>query len=469
MKITEIHLKDFLHFKKNLQLDLTYPKGHNLAGKPLSKICFLGQSGTGKTTILNLIKHFVSQGKSTYTGFDEHRLQHDAVEIFFSVKDEKFSQISSTGKTNFIYKDCLRPGHPTIDEAYFDKIFQTSTQECRPILINFPFNIVKAEKNLEPKSLILRNNLKFQPSEGDLESNYILDKKIWDFTETDLKHIWDLVFDAIEKYLNKYETKKLESLDELRALSQKSTKSAQIFKNLAKWELDNPNPIEKIATECLNPILNKFSLEVETDLSKYRTEIKDRNFIIIKNQTNGEEIQYPFLSTGTQQVMLTAIPLFFIEPKNTIILFDQPETSLYPNVQYLLPETYNAIAPNDNQFFYATHSPIVASSFDPWEIVELDFDANSGYVYRKEYFKHERHIDNYFINPKLLRWDSSYKLLFDLNHPSNEERTSKLMELGILERKVAKEEDPNKKNELYKIYKNLAEQLDWPTLNAQIN
>ena len=51
MKITKIEIKNYHQFK-NFSIDLTYPQGHSKAGKPLDKICFIGQSGTGKSTII---------------------------------------------------------------------------------------------------------------------------------------------------------------------------------------------------------------------------------------------------------------------------------------------------------------------------------------------------------------------------------------------------------------------------------
>jgi GTPase SAR1 family protein len=58
MKITKIDITEYQQFK-NFVLDLTYPEGHAKAGQPLDKVCFIGQSGTGKTTLLNLIEDFV--------------------------------------------------------------------------------------------------------------------------------------------------------------------------------------------------------------------------------------------------------------------------------------------------------------------------------------------------------------------------------------------------------------------------
>jgi len=54
MKISHIEIERFRQFQ-NFQLDLTYPAGHEKAGQALDKVCFIGQSGTGKTTLLELL------------------------------------------------------------------------------------------------------------------------------------------------------------------------------------------------------------------------------------------------------------------------------------------------------------------------------------------------------------------------------------------------------------------------------
>ena len=57
MKITGIDISEYRQFK-NIKFDFTYPEGHEKAGQPLEKVCFIGQSGTGKTTLLNIIRDF---------------------------------------------------------------------------------------------------------------------------------------------------------------------------------------------------------------------------------------------------------------------------------------------------------------------------------------------------------------------------------------------------------------------------
>ena len=54
MKLKKLKINSHHHLK-DLEFDFTYPNGHPKAGQPLDKICFIGQSATGKTKILKQI------------------------------------------------------------------------------------------------------------------------------------------------------------------------------------------------------------------------------------------------------------------------------------------------------------------------------------------------------------------------------------------------------------------------------
>jgi len=59
MKVSRIEING-LNQIKNLDIDLPHPKGHGKEGQPLDKVCFIGQSGTGKTTLLKVIGQFTA-------------------------------------------------------------------------------------------------------------------------------------------------------------------------------------------------------------------------------------------------------------------------------------------------------------------------------------------------------------------------------------------------------------------------
>lgn len=58
MKVKELYIKKYHQFE-DFRLDLTYPEGHEKAAQPLDKVCFIGQSGTGKTSLLNIMSKYL--------------------------------------------------------------------------------------------------------------------------------------------------------------------------------------------------------------------------------------------------------------------------------------------------------------------------------------------------------------------------------------------------------------------------
>ena len=170
------------------------------------------------------------------------------------------------------------------------------------------------------------------------------------------------------------------------------------------------------------------------------------------------------LSTGTKQILYSALPLYLLKPENTIILFDEPERSLYPDMQRMIIDFYSSLT-KDSQFFYATHSPIIASSFEPWEIIELKLDEN-GHVYQDIYYEGERHVDNYHIVPQYLSYDKMLRNVFDLDETRNQIGIDKIGDAlmyknHLLKLKKEKRTDTKEFEELYLKYTKLAEQLAW--------
>lgn len=458
MKITKIKLNSYLHFKNGLEIDLTYPEGHVKAGQPLDRVCFLGQSGTGKTTLLNLIKYFVCEGlKFSRTGIDNAAFVKDGVELYYKIDGKHYSK-ASVGDEQFLHFDCTDGSNPKLI-AYIKSWKETLEhlmQQSSPLLISFPFSLVKPDDSVSEEDAKSLNK-----ETGELEIVFTDARRVWDFDSSTISLVWNIVFSRVEQYRREFRDKMAEHFSKMR---EQTEQSVEIMKDFKAWEESHPNPLKELADGCLTELLKNFHLEVEVDLIKYedgslrnQREIK----IILRSKTSGEEIPYQYLSTGTKQVLLTAIPLFYLHPRNSLILFDQPETSLYPNIQYILPEVYEKCAGESNQFFFATHSPIVASAFDPWEVVELEFQSD-GSVHRKEYFKEGgRAVENYYIIPKLLRWDSSYRILFDVEEEGNEERRRSLVQLASLVRKIKDTADHDEKTRLVDEYKVLAKKMDW--------
>jgi hypothetical protein len=104
--------------------------------------------------------------------------------------------------------------------------------------------------------------------------------------------------------------------------------------------------------------------------------------IPIKSKINDEIIPIAGLSTGTKGLLLALFPLFELDTIDSMILFDEPERSLFPDMQIDLITHYQKIAPS-SQIIVATHSPFIAAAFEPEERFILYFDEKGKVAVRK--------------------------------------------------------------------------------------
>lgn len=451
MKIKKIELNGYNQFK-NVEIDLTYPQGHEKAGKPLDKICIIGQSGTGKTSLLRLIKWFVSRDRSIDGNLklpfpSDNSIEMDfqvvydlIIKIFYQSKELKYA----TSSKDFVSED----------PSKIFPSFEYELGKIKPLLINYPADIfggmnLKNEKNGSDNG--------FSPVSQKLEL-----KQIIDFAVEDIQKTWTYVLRDIKehqaqellltKQIAEAAAKPNPQIDEIE-------KKTQEYK---KWMADNPSPLKILAEKCLDPILYNIGLKTKTDIDKGA--ILNLGFIELLTLC-GVVVPYDFWSTGTRQLVQTMIPLYQLKPKNAIILVDEPERSLYPDIQKSIIDTYIKLAP-ENQFFFATHSPIIASAFEPWEIVELKFDHKHEYVDRELYFDGKNHVDHYKYHPEYLRWDSILERIFDLDEEGGKKRQKAIEKLAELEMYIKKlKEDgqldtPNGKK-LVNEFKSLSQKVDW--------
>ena len=77
--------------------------------------------------------------------------------------------------------------------------------------------------------------------------------------------------------------------------------------------------------------------------------------------TNRQKISFNELSAGEKNLYYLGFALNQIDPKNGILLIDEPEDSLHPTWQQQLVRFYNNVGEN-NQVFLATHSPHIIAA-----------------------------------------------------------------------------------------------------------
>ncbi|MDM8548906.1 AAA family ATPase [Desulfobacterales bacterium HSG2] len=442
MKISRIEIKDYYQFR-NLTLDLSYPKGHEKEGKPLDKVCFIGQSGTGKTNLLNLCRMFTA----------DCNLNADMgnIAVVSHFGNEEVVSVIENGR--FVNKE--------ISENHTDKkISRSEYYSDTNILISFP-----AEININLNQILQETKLG-NPMDyltPDVESGKYpggehFEDKIFDFEKQNVLAVWEIILKDIKTYKEE-ELKYSQQL--AKAFVANIEEGERLLEEFKKWKKEKVNPIEELARK-LDPLLNRFNLEIKSDFDFESAE--DLKFIKIRT-LNGTEVPYKGWSTGTKQVILTATPLFNLNTEKAVILIDEPERSLYPDIQTEIVNYYTGLAP-EAQFFFATHSPMIASSFEPWEIVELEF-GKDGYVCQKKYYEEENCTDNYSIDPRYLRWDSILMDLFDIGIEGNEAFRNKALTKALYLRAILQKLKSQDKIETEKgkktleEFEKLAKKLGW--------
>lgn len=410
MKIKRINLKNYNQFK-NIELDLTYPKGHTKEGQPLDKVCFIGQSGTGKTSLLRLLKYFVSNSRGIGKNIKLPEIAAGKVSMKMIFDDVEYRKESA--ETSFYITEISKNGSKVQFEVY-KKSLEHFKSKTRPLLINFPTELVFEKNPLDIENTD-ESTIKSSKEKEEYLDKLALDSII-DFSFEDASKTWDFVLKEIKNHRAEEILWKNRIAEIATGKNTKPKDIEKINREYHQWLTKNPNPLDQLAEKCLNPILLKLGLKVKTDVDLEA--ILNIGNVLLQT-TKGADVHRNFWSTGTKQIVQTATPLFELHPKNAIVLIDEPERSLFPDIQKMVIDFYVGLGKNC-QFFFATHSPIIASSFDPWEIVELKFDESNENVIQDKNYTKDRHVDNYQFYPKYLRWDKVLMKVFELNDEGNE-------------------------------------------------
>lgn len=363
MKISKLKINKFRHLE-NLDFDFTYPsdyKDKSKAGKPLDKICFIGQSASGKTSLLELIYKygFNALNQETIDG-SLRRFRSDIGtldgHIEFLIDNKIFIHKNNKiiyNNKDYSYKNTGGIVQPLIPENQ------------KKDIIYFKADLI-SENNIElfdknPVDLTEKFNPEFQKIKEDFDrkkSYDASDKKLL-FDSNVTPELWLFLLTEILDYRKKFTQRMSEFIHEGLLANQK-----RLTTEYNKWQKENPNPLETFADK-FNPILEKLNLEVDIVDTQYA--------IPLRNKITDEIIPIHSASTGTKGLLLSFLPLFKLDPKDALILIDEPERSLYPDMQMTLIEYYQSLT-KDSQFIVATHSPFIAASFEPEERFILYFD-----------------------------------------------------------------------------------------------
>lgn len=375
MKICKIIIKDYQQFQ-DFELDLTYPEGHEKAGEPLEKVCLIGSNGTGKSTLLEVI--FRTLIDPTYLKFATKALifklkyNHNYIYLcssYYNGNDGVFiykDDIDKEENWQELFKQGLLNKTTWISNYKLDKLPHYSRHNSNDLFI---YSLAEGYKN-EYK------NFTDVPSATVNDALHLLKELPFYHTVSSdtLNDFWKLLIYQIKKRENNFLAfqKQEENLD-------KTVRSVQ-------EEFDKKSP--KILTEIAklwDKILDKAGLEFDVEGASNPIQLNDNLQAYIRLKGTEKNIPYSQLSTGIRNFIFRVGHIFTLYFNRNIergfLLLDEPENSLHPDFLYDLVDIYTGIIQN-TQFFVATHNPIIAAQFEPYERFILEFDEQ-GAVHAK--------------------------------------------------------------------------------------
>ena len=303
MKIEKVHIKNIKGIK---DLELSFRKDNEI----LDIIVLAGVNGSGKTTILESIKDFFNNKNINY---DEPEKSNVNLDIFFEDFEKK-----------------------KIKEAE-----KSSNNNKRPLwdffsaLQNYEIYIKRSDKHYHihiAKKFDIPPKIIYVPAENKFE-------EIQTYSTTLSREY---------KFINIINSNVIKDIPSY--IATRRNYLATIEEDLTMKEITN-----KVVNE-INSIFDILELDV-----KLKGFSKDEKTMPIFENSAGEEFDINDLSSGEKQLFLRTLSIKMLEPKNSIILIDEPELSLHPKWQQRIIEVYKKIGEN-NQIIIATHSPHILGS-----------------------------------------------------------------------------------------------------------
>ena len=317
MKIEKVHIKNVKGIK---DLELSLKKDNKI----LDVIVLAGVNGSGKTTILEAIKNFFDNKNINY---NEPKKSNVNLDIFF--EDVEKMNIEEAEKSSNNYKQPLWNFFNALRSYNYEKYNNNGLYQ----------NLIAKRFEIPPKVIYVPAENKFE----EIQTYSTTLSKKYEFI--------NIINSNVIKDIPSY-------------IATRRNYLATVEEDLTMKEVTN-----KVVNE-INGIFNILELDV-----KLKGFSKDEKTMPIFENSAGEEFDINDLSSGEKQLFLRTLSIKMLEPKNSIILIDEPELSLHPKWQQRIIEVYKTIGEN-NQIIIATHSPHILGSVSSENIFILYREEN---------------------------------------------------------------------------------------------
>ncbi len=464
MKITSIRIIGLQQFG-DVFLDFTHPE----TKEPLDKICFIGQNGTGKSTILKILYEFIDNDfqdivfhKNVHFNTFVKRKIFDFISIGVSIGNEKF-YICTTGKSNYTNFQFVLNAKIDNIENWVDLILNEERDVNGVLNSTFlEYTVTPFSENNPSHDLRLKHNsndlLIYCPSESNTNT-YL---QITDVPSSDLNEAQQLFTNFSFSHVVSDE-KVTEFWKLLIYLIKKRDGDRNIFENepeninktkkelIEEFEILSPKILDGLAQEW-NKILNKTGLYFDANSANNPIQLHDNLKAYIKHKTTNERIEYNQLSTGIRNFIFKIGHIYSLyfnrKIDNGFLFFDEPENSLFPDFLFELVKTLQTIVldknkNNNTQLFVSTHNPIVAAQFEPYERIVFSWNETNTVTIKKgtspigddpnDVLSNDFKLKNLMGEAGIQKWEEYVALKKQLardNSDNKDELISKILEIG---------------------------------------
>ena len=318
MKIKKLVVSNYKVFD-HLELDFTDKKGQTL-----DTIVFAGLNGSGKTTILELLKDLIE-------GNTPNQLKAETeIRLEILVKKTIANSLKHLESGEVLP---IKPYSADYDILIFD--FKKEEKVNRK---SIEFHFVSLGRTISYIFSPYNTGLYFYAND---KLNTNVSTNILSFTFTsDNKQIREAILNIIKE---------------------------KVFGNPD----EAPRQIFKKQVADLNKIFHNLNI-----YSKL-IEVNEKDLIF--ESANGQKVRFDDLSSGEKMLYFMGFTLNHLNPNDTCIMVDQPEDSLHPKWQQQIVQFFNNIG-SGNQVILATHSPQIIASVHPESLFVLAINEETHHV-----------------------------------------------------------------------------------------
>jgi predicted ATPase len=333
-RISRIYFGDFQQFR-DLELDFRGPDG-----TASNRICFIGRNGTGKSTLLNQLSRVVLHGGGG--------------NLPTSVKVD----LQRDGDTVQLTRDFMQPVNADVHAFWVPEYVRNSA-----MTLDFaPSTSLQNAITWGQKRQSGRSNPRHRSRENIHPDNA---SEVWHHllfrTFERAKARED--FERQNDNLDKTKRELIEAFD--------STHPDVLAGLVALW----------------SRLLRPAGLEVDEDSLTAPVSLTENLEMRIRVRSSREQIRYRELSTGIRNFLFQVGHLWLLyfdrDVENGFVFIDEPENSLFPDFLFELMALLDEILGENTQLFVATHSPLVAAQFEPWQRILLDWNDDGTVSARK--------------------------------------------------------------------------------------